>query len=252
MRMYKQFGIILALLFVLTLSSVMGANEMRFNIANKTEKCGTFALGVVTTESNVIKMIVELNNTIVSTTTNTSANQTSWSLSVPTTTAISSGKQKITALLNVTQIGDATSAAFNTTNIDNKGPVLSFAAANTANGIDVASEDFVVSITSDENLARSYVTIGGKVYNLINSSTVAAAYSFSENEVPDFTYDYVVTGIDNTTCGNTATLTRNVNIDLEKKSVAHVASVTNTSNQANTSMLILAAVAIWFFFIKKK
>lgn len=229
---------------------------------NGAEICGTatFTYPVVTSDvTNVTLWRTETNGSInlwhnIASVGNISANQSTFTISYDTTGLTDS----LTYKFNMTASGSANESGYiNNSNVDNTAPVVSWASANTADSSinSVKSEDFVVSITSDENLVSPTITIGSKIFTLSGSESTWS-YSFSDNEIAEGSYRYSVSSlVDNTTCGNTATpITRWVVID-DGSNLAGtqviIASGATEPVQRNP-LVILLLLGIGYYLIKGK
>lgn len=194
------------------------------------EVCGTYSFIYNTTLSDTVNVSLwrtEVNGstnlwTFLAVTQNTSANQTSFTISY-NTAGVDDGDGYV---WNFSASDEATfeSATVASALVDNTGPVISWSTAlQTRDKDTVYDEDFYISITSNEQmLSRPTVAFKGKSFTLLNTSLFAWYYDFADGDLPDDSYVYSITGgNDNCSASNTGsnTLSQSVNI-YSKSSVA--------------------------------
>jgi len=268
--MKKLIG--LALLLVMFSLSIVSAGTLTAPAANE-EICGeTYTITYTSVLSDTVNVSIyrSLVNgsdpwTFLVSATNTSANQSSWSLTFDTTGETDGIGYVYNAtsgislnLFNGSATESDTSANIN---VDNTGPVITFGGSNTKDKSTEYVQDFYLSINANEEI-RSAPTVDfkGKSFTLKNSTLFDWYYDFDWNELPDDTYTYVITtGSDNTTCGNTGTgISRSVTI-YSKSSVAvkqaqqqQQIEVVEQKEQSKTLLVVVAAVLVYFIFFRGK
>lgn len=186
---------------------------------------------------------------------NTTANQSSFSIVYDTTGLTDSLTYKFN--LTATDGSGFESGYINNSNVDNTGPVLSFAAANTIDKDYVYSEDFYISITSDENLGSAPTVSFKDQQFTLSGSAAAYVYDFGVNALRDDTYVYSIVGTDNTSCANQGTpISREVNIYSKSsagavKAAQEGAAQAAQSQQSKTVAVVIIAGAVYMMFFRQ-
>lgn len=226
--------------------------------ANGAEICGTYSFVYTSTLSDTTNVTLwrsTLGNgslpwVNVASVGNTTANQSSFTVSYNTAGVTDGVNYKWN--LTATDGSGFQSGYVNNSNVDNTAPTISWAAANTPDSstAGVKSENFVVSVTSDENLVNPTVSVGGKLFSL-SGSGVAWSKSFVDNEVAEGSFRYTVTGVDNTTCASSTSVTRWVLIDNGRNlgGVQAVIATQTEGGEPQSNPLVIGGLLVAGYFI---
>jgi len=139
---------------------------------------------------------------------------------------------------------------------DNEGPVITFTSSNTGDGSKVKCSEFTIDISANESMNSATVTINKKTYALtLGSSATTASKTFSEGDLPDNWYTYTVSADDTTSCTNTGSNTRDVEIQGSKGAKSTYYAIQQQEQKTDNNNLIwaiLMIVGFYFLFFRKR